>query len=53
MKKNLWMHGVAVAALASCTQNEVLEVSNEKAISFDSFLDKSARATADITKNNL
>ena len=53
MKKNLWMLGVAVAALASCTQNEVLEVSNEKAISFDSFVEKGARATADITKKNL
>lgn len=53
MKKNLWMLGVAVAALASCTQNEVLEVSNEKAISFDSFVEKSARATYDITKDDL
>lgn len=53
MKKNLWMLGVAVAALASCTQNEVLEVSNEKAISFDSFVEKSARATDDITKDGL
>ena len=44
MKKNLWMLGVAVAALTSCTQSEVVEVANSKAIDFDVFTNKNTRA---------
>lgn len=45
MKKTLWMLGVAVAALTSCTQSEVLDVPESRTISFETFLGKSSRAT--------
>lgn len=47
MKKNLLLLGLAVAAMTSCTNEEVLSELQEsqKAISFDSFVNKSTRAT--------
>lgn len=53
MKKTLWMLGVAVAALTSCTQNEVLDVPESKLIAFDSFVDKPTRATNDVKNSNI
>ena len=44
MKKSLWMLGVAVAALTSCTQSEVLDVPESRTIGFDSFVGKQTRA---------
>ena len=44
MKKTLWMLGVAVAALTSCTQSEVLDVPESKMIGFEPFVGKSTRA---------
>lgn len=38
------MLGVAVAALASCTQNEVVEVAESNAIKFDAFVGKTTKA---------
>lgn len=52
MKKTLWMLGVAVAALTSCTQNEVLDVPESKLIAFDSFVDKPTRAINDVSESN-
>ena len=46
MKKKFWMLGVAVAALTSCTQSEVVDVPESKLIGFDSFVDKPTRALA-------
>ena len=45
MKKNVWLLGVAVAALTSCTQSEVLDIPESRTISFETFLGKSSRAT--------
>lgn len=45
MKKGLWMLGLAAAAMTSCTQNEVLEVAENRAIGFeDVFVGKVTRA---------
>lgn len=45
MKKSLVICGVAALVLASCTQNEVLEVSESRAIGFDNaFIDNPVRA---------
>ena len=44
MKKTLWMLGVAVAALTSCTESEVLDIPESRLISFDSHIDKTTRA---------
>ena len=52
MKKTLWMLGVAVAALTSCTQNEVLEVPESKLIAFDTHVDKSTRAVNNLLGND-
>lgn len=47
MKKKVWLLGVAVAALTSCTENEVLDVPKGQIIAFESHVDKATR-TADI-----
>lgn len=44
MRKSLWMLGLAAAAMTSCTQNEVLEVAENRAIGFDDvFVGKATR----------
>lgn len=43
MKKSLWMLGVAVAALTSCTQNEVVDAPERPNIKFESFVGKASR----------
>ncbi len=48
MKKNLWMLGVAVAALTSCAQSEVLDIAESKTINFDSFVGKQTKAVDDV-----
>lgn len=42
----------AAAALASCTQSEVLEVAENRAISFDPFVGKATRAATEIVDPN-
>ena len=49
MKKNLILMGAAIAALSSCTQSEVLDVPESKAIRFSSFVDKPTRAVTEVT----
>ncbi|MBE6275982.1 MAG: hypothetical protein E7096_06530 [Bacteroides sp.] len=51
MKKKVWLLGVAVAALTSCTENEVLEIPESRVIGFESFVDKPTRATSDVADN--
>lgn len=51
MKKKLWMLGVAVAALTSCTQNEVLDVPAGKEIGFKSFVGNETRTQAAINNS--
>lgn len=43
MKKSLFVLGMAVAALASCTNEEVTEVAQNRAISFNSFVNNSTK----------
>lgn len=53
IKNSLWMLGLAAAAMTSCTQSEVLEVAENRAIGFeDVFVGKATRA-ADPTENSL
>lgn len=49
MKKSLFVLGVAVAALASCTQNEVLEVAENRAIGFNAFVNNQTKAVTPVT----
>lgn len=49
MKKNLILMGAAIAALSSCTQSEVLDVPESKAIRFSSFVDKPTRTVTEVT----
>lgn len=51
MKKSFLMLGVAVMALASCTNEEVLNVADSRAIGFDAFVGKPTKA--EITTDNL
>lgn len=44
MKKSFLMLGVAAMALASCTQNEVVEYADSRAIQFDAFVNNNTRA---------
>lgn len=44
MKKSLMMLGAAAIALASCTQNEVMEVAESRAIGFDAFVGNTTKA---------
>ena len=44
MRTKLWMLGMAVAALTSCTQSEVMDIAQGTNIEFESFLGKSSRA---------
>lgn len=47
MKKSLFVLGVAVAALASCTQNEVVDIAESNVIKFDNaFVGNATKATA-------
>lgn len=53
MKKSFWMLGVAAMALASCTQNEVVEYADSRAIQFDAFVGKSTRAVEELKTEGL
>lgn len=55
MKKFLFLGIAATAMLASCTNDEVVEMNPQNAIGFESFVDKSTRATEsdDITLSNI
>lgn len=53
MRKSLLLLGVAVAALASCTQNEVLEMAENRAIQFNTFVNNNTKAvTVDESASN-
>lgn len=55
MKKSLFVLGVAVAALASCTQSEVLDIAESNVIKFDNaFVGNTTKATApEVTTDNI
>lgn len=53
MKKSLFMLGLAVAAMTSCSNDELMEVNTNNVITFESHVNKGTRAvtpTADLTK---
>lgn len=52
MKKSIFLLAAAAAAFASCTQNEVMEVAENRTIKFSSFVSNNTRAT-EIAKGNL
>lgn len=53
MKRSLFMLGVAVAALSSCSQSEILEVAEGRAIGFSSFVNNNTRTVNEVTGKNL
>ena len=54
MKNSLFLLGAAaVVALSSCSQSEVMEVAENRAIGFNAFVDNNTRAAIDLTKANL
>lgn len=55
MKKLLFIGLAATAMLASCSNDETVEMAQQNAIGFEGFVDRSTRATVndDITLNNL
>lgn len=53
MKKSFLMLGVAAMALASCTQNEVVEYAENRAIQFDTFVNNNTRAFTELKTEGL
>ena len=53
MKKSLFLLGAAVAAFASCTNEEVVEMASNRAINFSGFVNNNTRAVTELTKDNL
>lgn len=52
MKKSFLMLGLAVAAMTSCTNDEVVEVNQSNLIKFESFVNKGTRAVTETTDAN-
>ena len=48
MKKSLWMLGLAVAAMTSCTNEEVMEVAQNRAIGFNAFVNNNTRVITEV-----
>lgn len=53
MKKSLFVLGVAVAALASCTNEEVVSMPEGRAIGFNSFVNNNTKAVTEVNGTNL
>jgi hypothetical protein len=53
MKNFLFLSIAAIALLASCTKDEMVEVNPQNAIGFETFVNKSTRAAVDVTTANL
>lgn len=49
MKKSLFVLGVAVVALASCTNEEVTEVAQNRVIGFNSFVNNNTKAVTEVS----
>lgn len=47
MKKNLFLLGLAVAAMTSCTNDEVVQMSDSNVIKFNGFVNKATRTIAE------
>ena len=53
MKKSIYLLGMAVASLSSCSQSYVFEMPDSRAIGFSTFVNNNTRSVTDITKENL
>ena len=53
MKKSMFLLGVAVAALASCTNEEVVSVPDSAAINFASFVNNTTKAVTEVDADDL
>lgn len=52
MKQNLFVMGLALAALSSCSQNEVLDMPESRTIQFDTYVGNPSRAASIIENDN-
>lgn len=53
MKTNLFLLGMAVAAFSSCTNEEVTDVAQNRAIKFNQFVNNNTRTVVEVNKDNL
>ena len=53
MKKSLFMLGLAVAAMTSCSNDELMEVNTNNVITFESHVNKGTRAVTNTTTDDL
>ena len=53
MKKNLWFAALALVAMTSCSNDDVMDVADNKSIEFKSFVNKNVRAVNEVTTDNL
>lgn len=53
MKRSLFLLGMAAAALSSCTNEDVVDVAQNRAIRFDTFVNNNTRAVTEVTTENL
>ena len=53
MKKSLFMLGLAVAAMTSCSNDELMEVNTNNVITFESHVNKGTRAVTNTTSADL
>lgn len=53
MKKSLFVLGVAVAALTSCTQNEVVDIPQNRAIGFSAFVNNQTKGVTEVTSETI
>ncbi len=53
MKKSFFVLGVAVAALASCTNEEVVDMPQSRAIQFGTFVNHSTRSSVTETTDRI
>lgn len=53
MKKSIYLLGMAVAALSSCSQSDVVEMPESAAIKFNSFVNNNTRDVTEVVKDGL
>lgn len=53
MKRSLFLLGMAAAAFSSCTNEDVVNVAQNRAIRFDTFVNNNTRAVTEVTTENL
>lgn len=53
MKRSLFLLGMAAAVLSSCTNEDVVDVAQNRTIRFDTFVNNNTRAVTEVTTENL